>query len=57
MLLAIVLCDLSAAFDRVDHSFLLHHIQHWFGVSGLALIWFATYDVHTYDVHSLNQCI
>src|ERR1043165_4298306 len=40
---ALVLFDLSAAFDSVDHSILLHCLKNWFGISGPELIWFNTY--------------
>ena len=39
----IVLLDLSAAFDTIDISTLLFHLQHTFGISGLALLWLKTY--------------
>ena len=40
---ALVLLDISAAFDTIDHSTLLSCLQDWFGVSGSALKWFSSY--------------
>ena len=38
-----VLLDLLAAFDTIDHSTLLSCLLDWFGVGGSALKWFSSY--------------
>ena len=40
---ALVLLDLSAAFDTIDHSILTERLNKSFGISGDALIWIISY--------------
>ena len=39
----LVLLDLSAASDMIDHRILLACLQSWFGIGGVALDWLASY--------------
>ena len=39
----LVMLDLSAAFDTVNHKILLERLQHDIGISGVLLQWFKSY--------------
>ena len=41
--LVLVLLNLTAALDTIDHSILLRRLSHRYGVSGTALQWFKSY--------------
>ena len=54
---ALVLLDLSAAFDTIDHSTCLSCLQDWFGVGGSALKWFSSYLTERYQAVKIGYTL
>ena len=54
---SLILFNLSAAFDTVDHSILFIRLQNWFGLDGLSLNWFTSYLSSRSQAVSINNSI
>ena len=39
----LVLLDLSATFNTIDHSILVNCLQHWYDIGGVVLKWVQSY--------------
>jgi len=53
----VVLIDLSAAFDTIDHNIMLNVLQSEFHITGNVLNWFSTYLTHRSQQVKVNEHI
>jgi hypothetical protein len=51
---ALILLDLSAAFDTIDRTILLERLNHYYGVSGKALGWISSYLTNRSQAVKIN---
>ncbi len=51
----LVLLDLSAAFDTIDHDILVDRLQNYTGIQGQALRWLRSYLSDRYHFVYLNE--
>ncbi len=51
----LVLLDLSAAFDIIDHNILLNRLENFVGISGSALAWLKSYSSDRHQFVAVNE--
>ena len=54
---ALILLDLSAAFDTLDHSSITNLLSTWYGIDGIALEWFVSYLSDRKQKVKLMNCL
>ena len=53
----LVLLDPSVAFDTLDHSGVISLLENWYGISGNALRWFASYLMDRQQMVKVKECV
>ena len=51
----LVLLDLSAAFDTIDHNILLNRLENYVGINGIVLAWFKSYLSDRHHFVAVNE--
>ncbi len=51
----LMLLDLSATFDTIDHNIILNRLQNFVGISGSALAWFKSYLSDHHQFIAVNE--
>uniref|UniRef100_A0A8C1PDB8 Reverse transcriptase domain-containing protein n=1 Tax=Cyprinus carpio TaxID=7962 RepID=A0A8C1PDB8_CYPCA len=55
IVVVLVLLDLSAAFDTIDHTILLHRLEHFVGINESALAWFKSSLYERHQLVAVNE--
>ncbi len=53
--ISLVVLDLSAAFDTIDHNICLNRLENFVGISGSALVWFKSYLSDRHQFIAVNE--